>query len=98
MSPFASPVSLQGQHVQLMPLNASYHDDLVLAVQDGDLWNHWYTAIPHPEAMQAEIARRLDLQARGSRAIALRAKQHLFGLSGVDHDRDHHVAGSRQFG
>ena len=66
MSPFASPVSLQGQHVQLMPLNASYHDDLVLAVQDGELWNHWYTAIPHPEAMQAEIARRLDLQAKGS--------------------------------
>ena len=66
MSPFASPVSLQGQHVQLMPLNASYHDDLVLAVQDGDLWNHWYTAIPHPEAMQAEIERRLKLQAQGS--------------------------------
>jgi RimJ/RimL family protein N-acetyltransferase len=35
-------------------------------VQDGELWNHWYTAIPTPEGMAAEITRRLDLQAKGS--------------------------------
>ena len=66
MSTFAPPVTLQGRHVRLVPLSISHHDDLVLAVQDGELWNHWYTAIPRPEAMQAEIARRLDLQAKGS--------------------------------
>ena len=66
MSTFAPPVTLQGRHVSLVPLSISHHDDLVLAVQDGELWNHWYTAIPRPEAMQAEIARRLDLQAKGS--------------------------------
>ena len=60
------PVTLSGQHVRLEPLSAAHHDDLVLAVQDGELWNHWYTAIPRPEAMQSEIARRLDLQAKGS--------------------------------
>ena len=60
------PVTLSGQHVRLEPLSAAHHEDLVLAVQDGELWNHWYTAIPRPEAMQAEIARRLDLQAKGS--------------------------------
>jgi RimJ/RimL family protein N-acetyltransferase len=36
------------------------------AVRDGELWNHWYTAIPTPEGMAAEITRRLDLQAKGS--------------------------------
>lgn len=66
MSAFVAPLTLSGQHVQLVPLSASHHDDLVLAVQDGELWNHWYTAIPRPEAMQAEIARRLALQAQGS--------------------------------
>ena len=66
MSGFVPPVTLKGRHVHLVPLNTSHHDDLVLAVRDGELWNHWYTAIPRPEAMQAEIARQLDLQANGS--------------------------------
>ena len=66
MSAFASPVTLPGRHVRLVPLSGSHHDDLALAVQDGELWNHWYTAIPRPEAMAAEIERRLELQAKGS--------------------------------
>ena len=66
MTHFASSVTLVGQHVQLQPLHASHHDDLVEAVKDGELWNHWYTFIPSPEKMQAEIERRLSLQAQGS--------------------------------
>ncbi len=65
MSHFAASVTLTGRHVRLEPLNTSHHDDLVLAVHDGELWNHWYTAIPRPEAMQTEIERRLDLQSKG---------------------------------
>ena len=66
MSAFAAPLTLSGHHVRLEPLASAHHDDLVQAVQDGELWNHWYTAIPRPEAMAAEIQRRLDLQAQGS--------------------------------
>ncbi|OYU10105.1 MAG: N-acetyltransferase [Comamonadaceae bacterium PBBC1] len=66
MNPWISPASLSGQHVQLVPLAHLHHDDLVQAVRDGELWNHWYTAIPTPEGMAAEITRRLDLQAKGS--------------------------------
>ena len=66
MNSFAAPLTLQGRHVQLVPLQASHHDDLVEAVRDGELWNHWYTAIPTPEGMAAEIHRRLDLQTKGS--------------------------------
>jgi N-acetyltransferase len=66
MSAFSQPVTLTGTHVRLEPLRAEHHDDLVQSVRDGELWNHWYTAIPTPEGMVAEIARRLDLQTQGS--------------------------------
>ena len=66
MTPFAPAVSLHGAHVQLVPLQAAHHDDLVEAVKDGELWNLWYTAIPTAEGMAAEIERRLRLQTQGS--------------------------------
>lgn len=66
MNTFAAPVTLQGRHVRLVPLETTHHDDLVAAVRDGELWSHWYTAIPTPEGMTAEIQRRLQLQAQGS--------------------------------
>jgi N-acetyltransferase len=61
-----SPIELQGAHCALKPLAAEHHDGLVEAANDGDLSKLWYTAIPSPEGMRAEIARRLDLQAKGS--------------------------------
>lgn len=61
-----APVTLTGTHVRLEPLAAAHHDGLVDAVRDGELWKLWYTAIPSPEGMAAEIERRLALQARGS--------------------------------
>lgn len=66
MSAWICPTTLTGQHAALVPLSVQHHDDLIQAVRDGELWNHWYTAIPTPESMAAEIARRLDLQAKGS--------------------------------
>ncbi|WP_322993764.1 GNAT family protein [Limnohabitans sp.] len=66
MNPWISPISLSARHVQLVSLSHAHHDALVEAVRDGELWNHWYTTIPTPEAMGAEITRRLDLQAKGS--------------------------------
>lgn len=61
-----SPVTLTGKFVQLEPLSQSHHDDLVEAVNDGELWKLWYASIPTPEGMAAEIERRLELQERGS--------------------------------
>ena len=61
-----TPVSLRGQQVSLVPLSQSHHDDLCRAAQDGDLWRLWYTAVPSPEQMAAEIVRRLGLQAAGT--------------------------------
>jgi RimJ/RimL family protein N-acetyltransferase len=59
------PVTLGGTHARLEPLSHDHRDDLVTAVKDGELWKLWYTSIPAPEKMQAEIERRLALQAAG---------------------------------
>ena len=64
--PFTTDTTLAGQHVRLVPLRQEHHDDLVEAVRDGELWKLWYTAIPTPEGMAAEIQRRLSLQQAGS--------------------------------
>jgi N-acetyltransferase len=62
---FTTDATLTGQHVQLVPLRPAHHDALVEAVRDGELWKLWYTAVPAPEQMAAEIQRRLGLQASG---------------------------------
>jgi len=66
MSTIAHPVCLQGRHVRLEPLAHAHADALAAAVRDGELWKRWYTAIPPPEGMAAEVARRLALQEQGS--------------------------------
>jgi N-acetyltransferase len=58
-----TPVTLQGAHVRLEPLQTAHAPALADAARDGDLWQLWYTAIPTPEGMAAEITRRLALQA-----------------------------------
>ncbi len=60
------PVTLSGPHARLEPLVPEHRDDLIAAVRDGELWKLWYTSVPAPEQMEAEIARRLKLQAGGA--------------------------------
>ncbi len=62
---FAEPLTLRGQHATLEPLALSHEDGAIEAVRDGNLWDLWYTAVPAPDAVRAEISRRLDLQAKG---------------------------------
>ena len=60
------PITLTGQYVVLEPLSHSHLDGLVDAARDGELWRLWYTSVPSPEGMAAEIDRRLGLQEQGS--------------------------------
>jgi RimJ/RimL family protein N-acetyltransferase len=60
------PVTLQGQHVRLEPLRPDHGPALAEAARDGELWKLWYTAIPTPEGVDAEIQRRLGLHAAHS--------------------------------
>jgi RimJ/RimL family protein N-acetyltransferase len=59
------PVTLAGAYARLEPLSAAHHDGLCDAARDGQLWRLWYTSVPAPEGMAAEIGRRLGLQAEG---------------------------------
>lgn len=59
-------VTLQGRFASLVPLSMAHHDDLVTAVMDGELYRLWYTIVPEPDKMAAEIERRLKLRAAGS--------------------------------
>ena len=60
------PTTLSLHNVRLEPLSKDHLDDLIVAVKDGKLYNHWYTSIPEPKDMNAEINRRLDLQNKKS--------------------------------
>ncbi len=60
------PVSLRGKRVALVPLAMEHAGALAEAAEDGELWRLWYTSVPKPEAMEAEISRRLELLAAGS--------------------------------
>ena len=62
---FADVPVLRNERVVLDPLSHDHHDDLAEAVQVDQLWRTWYTRIPAPESMDAEIERRLALQAAG---------------------------------
>jgi RimJ/RimL family protein N-acetyltransferase len=50
----------------LVPLETGHATDLARAVEDGELWRLWYTSIPSPDGMSAEIERRLGLQQAGT--------------------------------
>ena len=64
--PWPEPITLRGTQAILAPLSHAHLNDLMDAVKDGELWKLWYTMIPQPGNMLAEIDRRLDLQAKGS--------------------------------
>ena len=63
---FLRAVSLVGDLVTLEPLSQEHHDGLVDAARDGDLWDLWYTSVPRPEGMGAEIDRRVGLREAGT--------------------------------
>ena len=63
---FRVPPLLQGRHVRLEPLTREHASGLSEATKDGELWKLWYTSVPQPEGMAAEIERRRKLQAEGS--------------------------------
>ncbi|WP_345771977.1 GNAT family N-acetyltransferase [Geodermatophilus sabuli] len=58
-------MTLTGELVTLEPLRPEHHDELVAAAGDGRLWELWYTSVPDPEGMAADISARLARQAAG---------------------------------
>ena len=66
MTAFTESITLSGRRAALEPLAYAHEEALIAAVRDGVLWKLWYTTVPSPEGMRAEIERRLGLQKAGS--------------------------------
>ena len=65
LPPLTQPVTLRGAHASLVPLEPAHATALAEAVQDGALHELWFTAVPAPGAVAAEIERRLALHRSG---------------------------------
>jgi RimJ/RimL family protein N-acetyltransferase len=59
------PRVLEGRGVRLEPLGTEHVEGLARAVQDGRLWELWYTGIPEPRAVPAYVESALKGQAEG---------------------------------
>jgi N-acetyltransferase len=60
------PVTLTGDVVRLEPLRPEHTGELADAASDGRLWELWYTSVPTPEDMAADVERRLAERAAGT--------------------------------
>ena len=55
-----------GEHVSVVELSLAHAADLAEAAADGELHRLWYTLVPKPDDVGAEIERRLALRKSGS--------------------------------
>ena len=60
------PFSAEGKSVGVELLSHDRADDLAEAAADGELYRLWYTSVPEPDGVGAEIDRRLGLMAQES--------------------------------
>ncbi len=100
---WATPVSLSGQHCSLLPLSHNHAVGLSAASASGDLHRLWYTSIPAPDQVEAEIDRRLSLQETGSMIpfTACDASGHPVGMTtymNIDHANRRLEIGSTWYG
>lgn len=66
MSVWIEDFSVEGAYVSAVPLSVEHSADLAEAAADGNLHRLWYTAVPKPDGVAAEIERRLALREEGS--------------------------------
>ena len=62
MSRWIEPVTLEGEHVRLVPLTHEHEQALTAAAGDGELWKLWYTFVPSPDKTRAYIDTALDMR------------------------------------
>lgn len=55
-APFIAPTTLEGPRFALLePLAAAHTEALIEAARDGELWKLWFTTVPSPEQMAAQV-------------------------------------------
>ncbi|HEU5173970.1 MAG TPA: GNAT family protein [Gemmatimonadaceae bacterium] len=60
-----APITLEGHGVRLEPLSPDHEPGLAAAVQDGRLWELWFTTVPEPAEVGGYIAAALEGQRAG---------------------------------
>lgn len=63
---FIEPITLVGKYARLEPLSEDHLTDLQTASADGELWTLWYTGVPQPVDMAANIEFRLAQREKGA--------------------------------
>lgn len=66
LQPWPPAVDLVGRNAIITPLMLSHAPALTEAVRDGELWRLWYTTIPSPDQMEANIEERLANRRKGT--------------------------------
>ncbi|WP_299956670.1 GNAT family N-acetyltransferase [uncultured Modestobacter sp.] len=61
-----APVTLTGELVTLQPLAAEHVGALATAASDGRLWDLWYTSVPTPQGMAADVAAKIAQRDAGT--------------------------------
>ena len=65
MPNWLSPITLEGQKVDLIPLEKSHRDDLLRAAADGTQWELWFTSVPSEQTIDTYLETALQEQANG---------------------------------
>jgi RimJ/RimL family protein N-acetyltransferase len=59
------PVVLERDGIRLEPLTHEHRAEIAAAAADGELWNLWYTGVPHPDETPTWLAAALAGQEQG---------------------------------
>lgn len=94
-----APTELRSDSVSLVPLRPDHAADLAEAAADGNLHQLWYTSVPAPDRVPAEIDRRLGLLETGSMVpfAVLDPQNRAVGMTtymNIDHDNRRAEIGS----
>ena len=75
MSRWIEPVTLEGEHVVLEPLELSHLESIQEAVEDGELWRLWFTTVPSPDTALEYIETALGMRENeGAMPFAVRQR------------------------
>ena len=83
---WATTAALQGKYVSLEPLSLEHVAGLQEAARDGELWNLWFTSVPHPESTLQYVEQALGLREQGK------------AMPFVVRDADGAIVGSTRYG
>ena len=75
------PVTLDGRTVTIVPLSHDHCDDLARASADGELHKLWYTSVPAPGDMAADIAKRQSLTTMQPFAVLQKSSGKAVGMT-----------------